>query len=139
MLLLKIEHYLGIEMKKASTILFDFVNDFNLTISEVGVCFDAIVNFNLPMQNFNLRSEVHMASIFSNRIDTIYLLNPVIEQHKMPTFFNDVNHQFLYLNKTGLIIAGDMPLFGPYSISMFPKSNNCTSKTLRELRSKKYN
>ncbi len=126
-------------MKRTSCILNDFVNDFKLEISDVGVCFDAIINFNLPMQNFNLQSEVHMDSVFLNKIDSIYLLNPVVEHYKMPTFFNDVDHQFLYLNKTGLIIAGNMPLFGAYSISMFPKSNSCTPKTLRELRAKKFN
>lgn len=126
-------------MKMTSTILLDFAYDFNLEVSEVGVCFDAIINFNLPMQNFNLQSEVQMESVLSKGIDTIYLLNPVISKYKMPTFFNDVNHQFLYLNHTGLIIAGNMPLFGAYSISMFPKNSRCSKKTFDELRAKKLN
>ncbi|MEP7109297.1 MAG: hypothetical protein ABI760_14990 [Ferruginibacter sp.] len=126
-------------MKLTSTILFEFINDFDLEVSELGVCFDAIINFNLPMQNFNLQSEVHMESVLSNSIDSIYLLNPLIEKYKMPTFFSDVNHQFLYLNHTGLIIAGKMPLFGAYSVSMFPKSQSCSLKTYDELRAKKLN
>ncbi|MEP7143629.1 MAG: hypothetical protein ABI707_12195 [Ferruginibacter sp.] len=126
-------------MKLTSTILFDFISDFKLEISEFGACFDAIINFNLPMQNFNLQSEVHMEPVLSYRIDTIYLLNPAIMKYKMPTFFNDVNHQFLYLNHTGLIITGNMKLFGAYSVSIFPKSHSCTLKTFDELRAKKLN
>ena len=123
-------------MKLTSTILFDFINDFKLEVSEFGVCYDAIINFNLPMQNFNLQSEVHMQAVLSYRIDTIYLLNPAIETYKMPTFFNDVNHQFLYLNRSGLIITGNMPLFGAYSVSIYPKSPSCSQKTYDELKAK---
>ena len=126
-------------MKKTNAILCDFVQDFNLEISEIGVCFEAIVNFNLPSQNFNLLSEVHMESVFSNKIDTLYLLNPMVEKYKMPSFFNDVNHQFLYLNKAGLIVAGSLPLFGAYTISIIPKNYTCTEKTWNELKSKKLN
>jgi len=126
-------------MKITSSILSEFITDFGLEMTEAGVCFDAIVNFNLPMQNFNLQSEVHMESLLSGNFDTVYLLNPVVALYKMPTFFNDVNHQFLYLNKTGLIITGSMPLFGAFSISMFPKNTTCSQKTLNELRAKKFN
>ncbi|MEO5893648.1 MAG: hypothetical protein ABIQ31_25565 [Ferruginibacter sp.] len=126
-------------MKLTSTILSDFVSDFKLEVSEVGVCFESIVNFNLPMQNFNLQTEVHMESVLSNGIDTIYLLNPVIEIYKMPIFFNDVNHQFLYLTRTGLVITGNMPMLGAYSISIFPKTKICTTKTFYELKAKKLN
>lgn len=126
-------------MKITSSILSDFVTDFNLEVTELGVSFDAIVNFNLPMQNFNLQSEVHMESLLSNNFDSVYLLNPVVALYKMPTFFNDVNHQFLYLNKTGLIITGDMPLFGAFSISMYPKNTFCSRKTYAELMAKKFN
>ncbi|MBC7889849.1 MAG: hypothetical protein H7Z13_18390 [Ferruginibacter sp.] len=126
-------------MKMTSTILSDFIYDFNLEVTEVGVCFDAVINFNLPMQNFNLQSEVHMEPVLSNLVDTIYLLNPMIEKYKMPTFFNDVNHQFLYLSNKGLIIAGQMQLFGSYSISMFPKNHRCSQATFDELRAKKLN
>ena len=126
-------------MKLTSTILSDFVQDFKLELTEFGVCFDAIINFNLPMQNFNLESEVHMEPVLSYRIDTIYLLNPVIAKYKMPTFFNDVNHQFVYLNHTGLIITGTMELLGAYGISIFPKSQLCSKKTWDELRGKKLN
>ena len=122
-----------------STILFDFIHDFDLEVTEVGVCFDAIANFNLPRQNFNLQTEVYMESVLSHGVDSIYLLNPVIEKYKMPTFFNDVNHKFLYLGHTGLIIAGSMPLFGAYTISIFPKSHMCSSRTYNELVAKKFN
>ena len=74
-------------MKLASTILSDFVNDFKLEVSRLGVCFDAVINFNFPDKNFNLHSEVHMEPGLSKHIDTIYLLNPVIEKYKMPVFF----------------------------------------------------
>ena len=91
------------------------------------------------MQNFNMQSEVHMEALFSDRVDSIYLLNPAILKYKMPTFFNDVNHRFLYLSKTGLIITGNLELVGAYSVSIFPKSDRCTQKTWDELRAKKLN
>ncbi|MEJ7586748.1 MAG: hypothetical protein WKI04_04220 [Ferruginibacter sp.] len=80
-----------------------------------------------------------MESVLANGIYSIYLLNPLIEVYEMPTFFNDVNHQFLYLNRTGLVITGTMPLAGAYSISIFPKSRTSTDKTYYELRAKKLN
>lgn len=126
-------------MKLTSTILFDFIHDFELEVTEFGVCFDAIINFNLPTQNFNLQSEVHMESALSNGIDSIYLLNRLVEDFKMPTFFNDVNHRFLYLSHTGLIITGTMPLTGAYSVSIFPKSAYCSQQTFDELKGKKLN
>jgi hypothetical protein len=126
-------------MKLTTTILSDFVQDFKLEVTEFGVCFDAVINFNLPMQNFNLQSEVHMDSVLSGCIDTIYLLNPTVEAYKMPVFFNDVNHQFLYLSRTGLVITGNMPLFGAYSVSIFPKNNGCSQQSFDELRAKKLN
>jgi len=126
-------------MKITSSILSDFVNDFQLETTDVGVCFDAVINFNLPTQHFNLQSEVHMESVLSKNLDTLYLLNPLISDYKMPTVFNDANHQFLYLERTGLIIAGTLPVYGAYSISLFPKGNSCNPKTLREIRSKKLN
>ena len=126
-------------MKLASTILSDFVSDFKLEVSKVGVCFDAIINFNLPNKNFNLQSEVYMEPALSKDIDTIYLLNPIIEAYRMPVFFNDINHQFLYLNRTGLVITGNMPLVGSYSVSIMPKSHGCTPETLEELTAKKLN
>lgn len=129
----------GNQMKVTSSILFDFIADFKIELADVGMCFDAIVNFNLAMQNFNLQSEVYMESVISKSIDSIYLLNPVIAKYMMPTFFNDVNHQFIYLQHKTLIIHGNMPLFGDYSISVFPKSRKATPFTLAELRAKKYN
>jgi hypothetical protein len=80
-----------------------------------------------------------MEPVLSYMIDTIYLLNPAVIKYKMPAFFNDVNHQFLYLNHTGLIITGNMELLGAYSVSIFPKSHTCTQKTWDELRAKKLN
>lgn len=132
-------YFLQQDMKTTSTILFDFIHDFKLEISEVGVCFDAVINFNLQMQNFNLQSEVHMQSFVSTRIDTVYLLNTEVEKYNMPTFFNVVNNQFFYLKERGLLIAGTMPLFGAYTISIFPKTSSCTQNTISELRGKKYN
>ena len=126
-------------MKLTSTILFDFVNDFKLEVYEFGVCFDAIINFNLPVQNFNLQSEVSMEPSLSYMIDTVYLLNPVVTKYRMPAFFNDANHQFRYLHHKGLIITGNMVLLGAYSVSIFPRSHNCTQKTYDELRAKKLN
>lgn len=126
-------------MKLTSSILSDFVHDFDLEVTEFGVCFDAVINFNLPMHNFNLQSEVYMESVLAIGIDTIYLLNPIIEVNKMPTFFNDVNHQFLYLNHVGLVITGNLPLFGSYSVSLFPKTPFCTQSTFEELKAKKLN
>lgn len=126
-------------MKTTSTVLFDFIYDYKLDVSGIGVCFNAVIDFNLPAQNFNLMSEVHIESFLSNRVDSIYLLNPVIEKYKMPTFFNDANHQFFYLKQRGLMIMGQMPLFGGYTISIVPKSYSCTQKTFDELRAKKLN
>ncbi|MEO6732098.1 MAG: hypothetical protein ABIN01_12840 [Ferruginibacter sp.] len=126
-------------MKLTSTIFCDFINDFALETTEVGVCFDAIVNFNLPMQNFNLQSEVSIESLLSDSFDTMYLLNPVVEMYKMPTLFNDVNHQFVYAKHRGLLIVGTMALFGAYTISIIPKNDLCDPKTLNELRAKKLN
>lgn len=126
-------------MKITSTILCDFIQDYKLEVSEVGVCFDAIIDFNLPLQNFNLPSEVYMESVFSNSIDTIYLLNPVIELYKLPVYFNDVNYQFLYVKHRGILIAGNLPLFGTFTISIIPKCRTCTQKTFNELRAKKLN
>jgi len=57
----------------------------------------------------------------------------------MPTFFNDVNNQFRYINHKGLIITGNMELLGAYTVSIFPKSRGCTQNTYEELRAKKLN
>ncbi|MEO7768867.1 MAG: hypothetical protein ABIS01_15665 [Ferruginibacter sp.] len=126
-------------MKLTSTILSEFIADFKLKKSEVGICFDAIVNFNLGIQNFNIKSEVYMESGLSHNLDSIYLLNTVIARYKMPTFLNDVNHHFNYISYKALIVTGNMPLFGDYTISIFPKSRFCTPKTFAELRAKKLN
>ncbi|MEO6549495.1 MAG: hypothetical protein ABIN94_15945 [Ferruginibacter sp.] len=126
-------------MKITSTILFDFIADFKIVRDDVGICFDSIVNFNAGARHFNIRSEIFMESIIEKSIDSIYLLNPIARKYKIPTFFNDVNHQFLYLPYKALIIDGDMPLFGNYSISIFPKSRKASQVTLAELRAKKYN
>ncbi len=80
-----------------------------------------------------------MESVLSNAVDTIYLLNPAVKKYNMPIFFNDVNHQFLYLNHRGLVITGVMPLLGAYSISIFPKSRYGSQKAMDELRAKKLN
>lgn len=90
-------------------------------------------------QNFSIPSEVQMEAVFSGDIDTIHFLNPVIEQYKMPVIFNEINHQFLYINNTGLLIAGNLPLFGPFTISIFPMGGECKPSTLIELKCKKYN
>ena len=126
-------------MKATSTILFDFIYDYNLEVSEIGACFTALVDFNLPTKNFNLITEVHLDSFLSTRLDSIYLLNPEIENYEMPTFFNDINHQFFYLKNRGLLIAGCMPVFGAYTISVIPKSFNCSQQIYSELRGKKLN
>ena len=126
-------------MKATSSILFDFIYDHKLDVSDTGVCFEAMIEFNLPAQNFNLPSAVHIESFLFNRVDSIYLLNPLIEQHRLPTFFNDVNHRFFYLKQRGLMIAGTMPLFGAYTISIIPNSQICKQKTFDELRAKKLN
>ncbi|MCW3092328.1 MAG: hypothetical protein JWP81_3397 [Ferruginibacter sp.] len=126
-------------MKVTSTILPDFINDFNMEVFEMGVCFDAVVNFNLPFQSFNMESEVHMEAMLSGSFDTVYLLNPDIKIYKMPTFFNMVNHQFIYPKFKGLIIAGNMPIFGRYTVSIFPTSQFCSEQTLNELKAKKLN
>lgn len=126
-------------MKSTSTIFFDFICDHNLDVSEIGVCFNAVIDFNLPTQNFNLISEVHMESFLSGRVDSIYLLNREIENYKMPTFFNEVNHQFFYVKERGLLIAGCMPVFGAYTIAIIPKSYSCCQATFDELRAKKLN
>lgn len=126
-------------MKLTSTILSDFVHDFKLQTSEFGVCFSAVANFNLPSRHFNLHTDVHMEAVLSGSIDTIYLLNPVVEAYKMPTFFNDANHQFLYLNNAGIIIIGTAQPIGMYSISIIPKSDSYTKKSFDELRGKKLN
>lgn len=126
-------------MKMTSTILYDFIQDFDLESSEVGVCFDASIEFNTPGQKFNFQSEVLMESFLLTGIDTIFLLNPVTQIYRIPTFFNDTNHQFIYFRNKGLFIAGYTPLFGSYSVSIFPESLDCTQKTFDELRAKKYN
>ena len=125
-------------MKKTSSLLFDFIHDFNLEVEEMGVCFGANVDFHTPVQKFNFYSEVHIES-FSASINSIYLLNPLTEIYKIPTFFSDVNHQCVYFRKRGLFIAGYTALFGPYSISMFPEGMCCSRGTLEELRCKKLN
>ncbi|MEO7766821.1 MAG: hypothetical protein ABIS01_05315 [Ferruginibacter sp.] len=126
-------------MKITSTILPGFINDFDIVVSEMGVCFDAVINFNLPYQSFNIQSEVHMEAVFSNSFDTVYLLNPAVEVYKMPTFFNVVNHQFIYPGFKGLIITGKMTIFGSYTVSIFPVSRSCSQKTFDELSAKKLN
>jgi hypothetical protein len=126
-------------MKLTSNIIADFVKDFDLEVYEFGVCFDAIVNFNLPDQNFNLQTEVHLESALSSKIDTICLLNPIVALYRMPIFFNEVNHQFLYLYRKGLIITGSMTGIGAYSVSIFPRSRYCNPKTLEELKARKFN
>ncbi|MEO6548433.1 MAG: hypothetical protein ABIN94_10550 [Ferruginibacter sp.] len=126
-------------MKVTSTILPDFINDFSIDVFEIGVCFDAIVNFNLPFQSFNIESEVHMEAMVSGNFDTIYLLNPDIKVYKMPTFFNIVNHQFIYPKFKGLIIAGNMPIFGRYTVSIFPTTQRCSDAAFYEWRAKKLN
>lgn len=126
-------------MKTTSSILFDFIQDFGLEVSEIGVCLDAVVNFNLQKQNFNLQSEVQLDSIISNRIDTVILLNKEVEKYKIPTFFNIVNNQFFYLKQRGLLISGNIIMLGDYTISIFPKSTSCSQRTFNELRAKKLN
>ena len=127
-------------MKLTSTILTDFIRDFEMEKFEFGVCFEGIINFNLPDHNFNLYSEVHMeASLCRRRIDSIYLLNPVIALYKMPTFFNDVENRFLYLHKKGIIMTGILQLIGPYSVSIFPSSRPVSQYCFDELRARKLN
>jgi hypothetical protein len=126
-------------MKLTSTILTDFIRDFEMERFEFGVCFEGIINFNLPDHNFNLYSEVHMEAGLCRRIDSIYLLNPVIALYKMPTFFNDVDHKFLYLHRKGIIITGILTLIGPYSVSIFPSSRTVSQHCFDELRARKLN
>jgi hypothetical protein len=126
-------------MKMTSTLLFDFIGDFNLESSEPGVCFDAMVDFNITGQTFNFQSEVLIESFLLTHPDTIYLLNRITQIYKIPNFFNGVNHHFIYFKNRVLFIAGYTTLFGSYSISIFPVSGSCTQKTFDELRAKKLN
>ena len=115
-------------MNKTSSVLFDFIHDFNFEVEEIGACFGADIDFHTLVQKFKFYSEVHIES-FSSSINSIYLLNPLTEIYKIPTFFSDLNHQFVYFRNRGLFIAGYTALFGPYSISIFPESMCCSRET----------
>lgn len=122
-----------------SILLGDFIQDFNLETTEMGVCFDATIDFDIAGQKYNFHSAVLLESFLLTNIDTVYILNPISQVYKIPTFFNDVNHQFIYFKNRGLFIAAYHPIFGSYSISIFPDAGYCTQKTFNELKAKKFN
>ncbi|CAN5624122.1 hypothetical protein BH11BAC3_BH11BAC3_46180 [soil metagenome] len=126
-------------MKTCVTHFAAFIEDFNLSDHETGVCFNAVINFNLLKQNVSVESEVYMEAVFSNEIDTIHLLNPLIGEYKMPVRFNEGNHRFLHIENTGLLVAGVLPAFGSFTMTIFPQATACNLQTLREISCKKYN
>ena len=126
-------------MKICSLPFSEFIQDFELESREFGICFSATVNFNVMMQNFCVQTDVHMEALYSGEIDTIRLLNPIIEQYKMPVSFNEVSHQFLYIHNTALLIGGHINLFGPFTISIFPRNQAVNPASLAEIKSKKLN
>ena len=115
------------------------MQDFDIESNEAGACFKAIIDFNITGKKFTFESHVLMEAFLFNGIDTIYLLNPIIRTYKLPSCFNEANHQFVYFKNRGLLVAGHMIKYGPYSISIFPESVNCAAKTFEELRAKKLN
>jgi hypothetical protein len=117
----------------------DFVHDFNLEFTEPGVCFNALIGFNLPMHHFNLMSEVQVDAVMSGDIDTICLLNPALDAYNIPTLFNDLSHRLAYIKNRALLVFGLLPLYGAFTIAIIPKSRYCALKTYDELRAKKLN
>ena len=126
-------------MKTTSTLLLDFIQDFDIESYEGGACFNAIVDFSISGQIFRFESNVLMEAFLFNGIDTLYLLNPITRTYMLPSCFNEVNHQFIYFKNRGLFIEGYMAKYGSYSLSIFPDSITCTPKTYEELRVKKLN
>ncbi|MEO6232585.1 MAG: hypothetical protein ABJB11_05480 [Ferruginibacter sp.] len=126
-------------MKTCATQFAAFIDDFKLSDHESGVCFNAVINFNLLKQNICVESEVYMEAVFSNKIDTVHLLNPLIGAYKMPVQFNEGNNRFLHIENTGLLVAGELPVLGTFTMTIFPKNTPCNVRTLREISCKKYN
>ncbi len=126
-------------MKTCATQFADFIGEFDLLEHESGVCFNAVINFNMLKQNVSVESEVYMEAIFSNEIDTIHLLNPLIGEFKMPVRFNQSNHRFLHLENIGLLVAGELPVFGNFTLTIFPQTTPCSKQAMREISCKKYN
>src|SRR3982750_1724131 len=99
-------------MKTTSTLLLDFIHDFEIENFEAGACFTAIIDFNISGQKFTFESNVLMEAFLFNGIDTIYLLNPITRAYMLPSCFNAANHQFIYFKNRGLFVAGYMAEYG---------------------------
>lgn len=126
-------------MKGVSQAINDFIAEFELSITERGVCFHAVLFIYTQYLAAQVQSEVHIVSIGNDHIATIHILNPSLGIEGFPAFFESGYVDISYQQKKGLIIRATDKNYGQYKLIIHPVSSDCNEATIQEIKARYYN
>ena len=120
--------------------LADFIRDFNLKTAEKEViCFDARIEYRAQGVYRRLESEVQIIFLEKTGLSVVYLLHPDISKYDIPDTFPFDPEQFVYIRNAALIIVGNHPGTGRFSVTIQTLDNSCEVDTVEELKAKNLN
>ena len=124
-------------MQHMTKSLSDFINEFELIESDIGVCFEASIYANLHNVLIEIESDVQIVS--RSNISTIYLLNPNLQANNIPHTFEASESNLSFRPSYGLVIRDEDVYNGRYALMIVPVNKNCLIPTFDEIRAKTYN
>ena len=107
-------------MKTSDTVLAEFIKDFNLEVPEVGVCFNADIEFTTLSIFKKFNCEVHIITMAQKQMSVVYLLHQQLAEHGIPDVFPFDTDNFSYIKMRSLVINNYDLLRGKYSLSISP-------------------
>ncbi len=107
-------------MKTSDTVLAEFIKDFKLEVPDIGVCFNADIEFTTISIFKKFNCEVHIITMTQKQLSVVYLLHQPLAEHGIPDVFPfDADH-FSYNKMRSLVINDYDLLRGKYSLCISP-------------------
>ena len=107
-------------MKTSETILVEFIKDFNLELTGVGICFNADIEFITASVFKKFNCEVHIVTVSEKQLTIVYLLHLQLAENGIPDIFPFNADNFSYNKMKDLIIADYDLLRGKYTLTISP-------------------
>lgn len=115
-------------MKTNESVLAEFINDFNLEIPAVGVCFNADIEFATATVFKKFNCEVHIITMQQKQMSVVYLMNDQLAESGIPDVFPFEPDNFSYNKNKTLVITDYDLLRGKFMLSIAPLKAKCETK-----------
>lgn len=125
-------------MKTQISSVVRFVEDFKLEGIGGTVCFEAVILYTSAKRQVKLLTEVNIIRLDILKMEVIYLLEPGVVKHGIPTMIDKPTKVYYEPNKY-LFVKDSNVNDGGFVLSIHPLTTTCGLKTLQELYAKAYN